>query len=69
MSTEANRSCPTVPKEYAGKWIAWDHSRSKIIASGKSLAEAKTAAEALGEKQPILGKVPPANVRFIGGKR
>jgi hypothetical protein len=21
---------PTVPKEYAGKWIAWDHSMTRI---------------------------------------
>jgi hypothetical protein len=59
----------TVPKEFAGKWIAWDFARSRIVASGRTLIEAKRAAESLGETHPVLAKVPPANVRFIGGKR
>ena len=68
MSTTEPSDRPTVPKEYAGKWIAWDYQLSKILAAGRTLREAKIAAESLGEKHPVLAKVPPANVRFIGGK-
>ncbi len=60
---------PIVPIEYAGKWIAWDFDETKIIASGRSYEETVKAAEATGEKRPILVKVPDAQVRFIGGPR
>lgn len=60
---------PIVPIKYAGKWIAWNFEETKIIASGDSFAETLRAAEATGEKQPILAKAPDAKVRFIGGHR
>ena len=59
---------PTVPIEYAGKWIAWDHAMTRIIASGTSLLEAKEAAHKAGEPDPILGKAPPADVHLIGAR-
>jgi hypothetical protein len=67
MSLEDNT--PTVPKEYGGKWIAWNFERTRILASGRTMSDAKRAAEALGEARPVLAKVPRANVRFIGGMR
>lgn len=57
---------PTVPREYGGKWIAWNFARTTILASGRTLAEAKRAAEALGERHPVLAKVPRADRRVIG---
>jgi hypothetical protein len=60
---------PIVPIEYAGKWIAWDFQRTKIIASGRTIGETVRAAEATGEKRPIFAKAPDARVRFIGGHR
>jgi hypothetical protein len=62
----SNIKHPTVPKEYAGKWIAWDHAMTRIIASGTTLAEVLKAANDVGEPDPVLDKVPPANVRLIG---
>lgn len=59
---------PTVPKEYAGKWIAWDHTMTRIVASGTKPAEVLEAAKKAGEPNPILGKSPPANVRMIGAR-
>jgi hypothetical protein len=59
---------PTVPIEYAGKWIAWNHAISRIIASGSSPAEVLEAAQKAGESNPVLDKVPPANVRLIGAR-
>ncbi len=60
---------PAVPIEYCGKWIAWDFEETKIIASGRSYAETKEAAQATGENRPVLVKAPQADARFIGGHR
>jgi hypothetical protein len=60
---------PAIPIEYAGKWIAWDFAETKIITSGRTYAETVQAAEAKGEKRPVLEKVPDARVRFIGGHK
>jgi hypothetical protein len=62
-------SMPRVPKEYAGKWIAWDSQRMRIVASGLTFAEVARAAETAGELNPIFAKAPRANVRFLGGRR
>jgi hypothetical protein len=60
---------PTVPKKYAGQWIAWNRARTEIVASGRTLDDARLAAEAAGESAPILAKAPRADVRFLGGVR
>jgi len=57
---------PTVPKEYAGKWIAWDQQQSRIVASGQTYDEAYQAAIDAGEQKPLLAKAPSAKVRFVG---
>ena len=59
---------PTVPIEYAGKWIAWDHGMTRIVASGATPREVRDAAIKAGEPRPILGKSPAANVRMIGAR-
>lgn len=59
--------CPAVPRKYAGQWIAWDHDHTRIIASGTTYAEARDAAVAAGESDPLLDKIPRADVRFVGG--
>jgi hypothetical protein len=57
-----------VPREYAGQWIAWTHDLTRIIASGESLAEVVQAAEQTGETDPVIDKVPRADVRLIGAR-
>jgi hypothetical protein len=69
MTEKNSLNHPTVPKEYAGKWIAWDHSRTRIVASGTNPADVLQAAKNAGEPNPILGKSPPANVRMIGASK
>jgi hypothetical protein len=59
----------TVPKKFAGLWIALNRTRTAIIASGRTLDDARRAAEAAGESAPVLAKAPRANVRFLGGVR
>ena len=67
--SSTNEQLPTVPKQYAGQWVAWNKDRSEIIASGRTFEEARRAAEAAGESKPILAKAPRADVRFLGGVR
>jgi hypothetical protein len=65
----ADRPTPIVPRKFAGQWIAWNRARTAIVASGRTLDDARRAAEAAGEAEPILAKAPRANVRFLGGVR
>lgn len=65
----ADRPAPIVPRQFAGQWIAWNRARTAIIASGRTLDDARLAAAAAGESAPILAKVPRADVRFLGGVR
>lgn len=67
--TLANQPPPLVPREYAGRWIAWNHDRTEIVASAITLDEVRRAAESAGESEPILAKAPRSNVRFLGGVR
>jgi hypothetical protein len=64
--SEKQQSPPFVPIKYAGQWIAWDHEETRIVASGRTFAEAKAAAEQAGESKPVLVKAPLADVRFVG---
>ena len=57
---------PIVPAEYGGKWIAWNHEATKIIAHGDDFADVRDQAEAQGEADPVYEKVPPSNARLVG---
>jgi hypothetical protein len=50
---------PIVPKQYGGKWITWNQKEDKILSSGLTLEEARNAAIAAGEDDPVLEWVPP----------
>ena len=60
---------PIVPKQYGGKWIAWDYAGTRIVASGDTLAAAKQAAQIAGDVSPRFEKVPRSDVRIIGAAR
>jgi hypothetical protein len=60
---------PTVPADYAGKWLAFDHEETRILAARRTFAEAKAAAEEIGEVDPVLVKAPHSQVRFVGQAR
>ncbi|MEX2171893.1 MAG: DUF5678 domain-containing protein [Pirellulales bacterium] len=64
-----DQPAPLVPRKFAGQWIAWNRDRNVIVASGRTLGDARRAAQAAGESAPILAKAPRANVRFLGGVR
>jgi hypothetical protein len=59
---------PVVPRRYAGLWIAWDRLQTKVIASGRTFADAKRAALAAGEPDPLLAKAPRPDARFLGSR-
>ncbi len=69
------RQPQTVPKQYAGKWVAWTRNGIYIVGAGDTPEDARKAAEAHGIDPSInwepgmgiaLEWVPPANERFIG---
>jgi hypothetical protein len=66
MSEHQESGRPVVSIEYAGRWIAWDSRKTRIVATGNTVQEVQSAATAAGEEQPILAKVPAANARLIG---
>jgi hypothetical protein len=67
MSTSTNPTPRSiVPKELAGKWIAWNSAGGAIIANGASLAAVMSEAQRLGESNASFEKVPPADARLVG---
>jgi hypothetical protein len=66
-SSTPQQIVPTVPKEYARKWIAWNGQRTRIIASGVTRQQVRQSALATGESRPILDKAPDPNCNFLGG--
>ena len=67
MEEQIVEALPTPPMQYAGKWIAYDAAKSKIIAAGDSFEEAYEAAHATGEEEPVFRKVP-RGTRYVDGK-
>ncbi|MBI3468601.1 MAG: hypothetical protein HY000_36830 [Planctomycetes bacterium] len=57
---------PLVPREYAGRWIAWSHDLSRIVATGTTYAEARQAADEAGEPQAYLTRAPEFDTSFVG---
>jgi hypothetical protein len=60
---------PIVPKEYGGKWVAWDRKMDNILTSGKTPAEVRNAAITAGEEDPVLEWIPPSHALIIGAVR
>jgi hypothetical protein len=65
MKIESQPENPIVPIEYAGKWIAWNHEGTRIVASGRTFEEVVQAAKDAGELDPIFRKAPKADVRLV----
>lgn len=54
------------PRKYAGQWIAWDRSETKIIAHAKSFSEISRAIEQARQPYALLEKVP--RLRLSGAR-
>lgn len=68
-SRSKTHGIPVVPREFGGKWIAWNQAGTKILAAADDLVTAEQAARQAGENHPRLEKVPRADVRIVGGAR
>jgi len=66
---QKSKTRPVVPRQYSGQWIAWSQDGSRIVASGQTLAAARAAALAAGQREVGYEWVPPANTRIVGGCR
>ncbi len=60
---------PSVPKEFGGKWIAWNSDATRIIASADTLKNCAASAAKAGESDAQFEKVPRPDVRIIGMAR
>lgn len=59
-------SPPPPPLKYAGEWIAWDETRSTVVAHGKDVAKVFDEAVAAGHPKAIIQKVRRPGTIFIG---
>lgn len=57
-----------VPREYAGKWVAWSSDHSRIVAHSQSIAELWKIVREQHLEDPVFEKVPRADVRFVGAR-
>ena len=48
-----------------GEWIALSNGRERIVATAKTLEAAIAAAKELGEKNPVVLKVPPVSALVL----
>ena len=53
-------------KKYKGLWVALKTDEKTVVASGKSAKEAWDKAQKIGYKKPILTKMPPKLLPYVG---
>jgi hypothetical protein len=61
-------SVPIVPREYAGKWVAWSADGRRIVAVGHTFKVCQEAAARAGfpEDQVAIDRVPDSRQRLTG---
>ncbi len=66
--TERGAGVQVVPREYAGKWVAWSADGRRIVAVGESFDDCERAAVVAGfaANQVAIGKIPV--LRGAGGE-
>jgi len=60
------RDFTELQKQYKGLWVALNEKMEKVIASDKNAKKAYDKAVKLGQKKPMLFKVPQENVPYFG---
>ena len=53
-------------KKYKGWWVALKEDEKTVVASGRSAKEAWDKAQKIGYKKPILTKMPPKLLPYVG---
>jgi hypothetical protein len=54
------------PVEFAGQWVAWNKTRTEIVAHGIEVARGRAQAIAAGHPNAVLQKVRQPDSLFIG---
>lgn len=54
-------------KRYKGKWVALKSDEKTVITSGETLKEILENSNKKGFEHPIVMKIPPAVLPYIGG--
>jgi hypothetical protein len=57
---------PVIPRKYSGQWVAWDRSRTRIVAQERSFREEFEATRVADRRDVAYMKVPEVDVRFVG---
>ncbi len=63
---DPNRPLPA-PVEFAGEWVAWNHTRTEIVAHSDDLEAVYDVAAAAGHPNAVFQKLPDADTYFMGG--
>lgn len=53
-------------KKYKGLWVALKDDEETVVASGKTAKEAWQNAQKSGFKKPILTRMPPKIIAYVG---
>ncbi|OGD97146.1 hypothetical protein A3A49_00945 [Candidatus Curtissbacteria bacterium RIFCSPLOWO2_01_FULL_38_11b] len=62
----AARDLTQIYKKYKGKWVALTPDEKSVVASGLTLKKILQDAKKKGYDHPIVMRVPPAVVPYIG---
>ena len=54
-------------QEHKGHWVALADDEQTVVASGKTAKETWNAARERGFEKPILAKMPPELLGYVGG--
>ena len=54
-------------KRYRGSWVAFASDEKTVVGSGTTAKKALQSAERKGIAKPILMKMPPKLVSYVGG--
>ena len=60
------RDFTEIYKKYKGKWVALAPDEKSVVASGKTLKKILEDAKKKGFEQPIVMRVPPSVLPYIG---
>ena len=52
-------------EEYKNKWVALSHNEKDVIVAGHSFIKTIKKARSLGEKEPVMYKVPPKSACLL----
>lgn len=62
----SKRDFTQIYKKYKGEWVALTPDEKSVVASGKTLKKILEEARVKGYAHPIVMKIPPAIVPYIG---